>query len=122
MAIIQLIRYISTNALRAIWLLLLVALAWSLTTGKGGNPLHPFNVVLIGVDVIGACAISFAARSSRILAGTCGIISAVITAYQIWSVMVMVFCFAGNAKFGSWIGPFESEGAWAHVIWFFPVL
>jgi hypothetical protein len=115
-------RTLATYILRVIWLLLLVAFGWNLATGKLAIALHPFNVVLAAVIVVGSITIWFSTHAARMVAAICGVIAGVMWVYQVWS-WVSMFSGLANVEFRMSYGPAEFEGVAAQIaLWLPPLL
>jgi hypothetical protein len=114
-------RKIGKYILRAVWLLLLFAWIWNLSSGRAVQPLHPFNIILTAVVLIGTLTIWFSAHAARLLSSICGVIAAVMMGYQFWVVMTM-FTGDTDVQFRASFGPFDFEGIAARAIVWLPTL
>lgn len=119
-------RTISTYILRALWLLLLFARIWNLAAGRAAHPLHQFNVILTAAVLIGALAIWFSAPRAKILSSICGVVAAVMMAFQFWVMMSMFTLFNTSSdikiQYQASFGPFRFDGIAAQLITWLPLL
>jgi hypothetical protein len=105
------IRSISVNVLRVVWMFLLFISVWEVAKSNGTERWDPVVTAVMGLQLIGAITIWAWFRGAKAISAFCGVIGALLRGYAIWSIVDEANRMGRQWALTTQWGPLKMQGA-----------